>query len=237
MAVVGHDQWTDTDKVKKVSFAVKHSMELLRHKDKVKALGSIGHPKEEDLTIFKDAVSGMTLGAWYATTYGMEFDAPTELWPIFEIEFDEPRNIHDYIEHISNYVDFLSFCLGVKLKPDRIRIDRLAHDEMMAAVEAGTHPGNHEVQYVWPEEKIESRDLWVGGSPLRAWDEEELSALRACLVAWMDRASAWRKPYAMMMTSLALKRVISAERNHQCLPLVRRYPDRQTTERSFQRRH
>lgn len=212
VAVVGYDQWTDNNKVKNVSFSVKHTMELLRHKDKIKALGNIRHTKKEDFTIFKDTTNGVTLGSWYAATYGMEFDAPTEIWPVFEIEFDEPLGIDEYIKHVMYYVEFLSFCLGVKLKPDRITINRLSHDEIMAAVEAGTHTGNHEVQYVWPEEKIESHDLSVRGSPARAWNDEELSALRACLVAWVARANAWKKPYAMMMTSFAFKRVISAER-------------------------
>ena len=212
VAVVGQDRWSDADKVKVTSFSVKHTMELLRHKDKVKALGQTRHPREDDLRIFEDAASGMTLGAWYDAIYGMEFDAPKEFWPIFGIEFDKPQSIHDYIRHISNYVEFLSFCLGVKLKPDRIRINRLSHKETMTAVEAGTHIGNHKVYYVWPEEKIQSGDPWVGGSPVRAWDEQELNALRACLVAWMNRVDAWQKPYAMMMTSLALRNVISPER-------------------------
>ena len=212
VAVVGHDRWTESDEVKRASFTVKHSLELLRHEEKVKELGRTSYPTEEDLGVFCDAVNGMKLRAWYGATYGMDFDAPKEFWPMFEIEFDESKAIHDYIEHVSCCVHFLSFCLGVKLKPERIRIDRLSRDEMMAGLEVGTYFGSHEVHYVWPEEKINSQDLWVGGSPVRAWDDEELGALRACLVAWMDRAQAWKKAYVMMMTSFALKNVISAER-------------------------
>lgn len=212
VAVVGHDRWTDTDKVKYVSFTVEHAMELLRHKDKVKAIGSTRHPEEENFTILKEAASGLTLSAHYSAIYEIGFNAPKELWPVFVIEFDEPKSILDYIEHVLYYVDFLSFCLGVKLKPDKINIDRLSHDEMMAAAAARAYRGHHKVQYVWPEEKIESRDLWVGGSPVRAWDENELNTLRACLVAWINRAESWKKPYVMMTTSFALKSVISAER-------------------------
>jgi hypothetical protein len=212
VAVVGHDRWTESDKVKRVSFTVKHSLELLRHEDKVKELGRTRYPAEEHFGVFSDAVNCVKLRAWYGATYGMDFDAPKDLWPMFEIEFDEPKAIHDYIEHVSCYVHFLSFCLGVKLKPERIQIERLSRDEMMAAVKADTYFGSHEVHYVWPEEKIDSQDLWVGGSPVRAWDDEELSALRACLIAWMNRAQAWKKAYVMMMTSFALKNVISAER-------------------------
>jgi ApeA N-terminal domain 1 len=211
-AVVGHDCWTDTDQVKRVSFTVKHSLELLRHKDKFEALGKVKYPTEEHLRVFSDSVKSMKLRAWYGATYGMDFSTPKTISPMFEIEFDESNTVHDYIRHVSCYVYFISFCLGVKLKPESIRIDRLSHDEMMAAIDAHSYIGSHDVHYVWPEEKIDSQDLWVGGSPVRAWDDEELCALRACLVAWMDRAEAWKKAYAMMMTNFALKNVISAER-------------------------
>jgi hypothetical protein len=210
--IVGHDQWTDADKVKKVSFTVEHSMALLRHRDRIQALGTIKDPTKADLTIFEVIAEGMKLGAGYGATYNLDFDPPKELWPIFWIEFNEPQSIHDYIEHVTNYVAFLAFCFGSKLKPDRISIDRFPHDEMMVAVEAGTYLGNHEVHYVWPEEKIDLRDVWVGGSPVCAWDEDELSSLRACLVAWISRANVWNKPYGMMVTSFALKGTMSAER-------------------------
>jgi hypothetical protein len=212
VAVVGHDRWDETDKVKRVSFAVKHSMELLRHGEKVKALGSTKIPLDEDRRIFEDHANGMTLRAWYGASYGMEFDAPKELWPTLGIEFDEPQGIHEFIKSVSYYLDFLSFCLGVKLKPDNIRIDRLSNDEMTASLAARTYQGSHEVHYVWPEEEINPRDLWVGGSPVRAWNEEELGWLRACLVEWMNRVDLWGRSYVMMMTSFGLRSVISAER-------------------------
>jgi hypothetical protein len=212
VAIVGHDAWTATDKVKRVSFNVKHSRELMHHDAKVRVIGRNKYPREVHFTIFRDKAEGMTLAAWYAATYGMEFDAPKELWPVFEIEFDEPRSIDDYIVHVSDYVDFLSFCLGVKLKPSAIHVDRLSFEEMKTAADDHTYRGNHEVHYVWPEAEIETRDLWVGGSPVRSWDDEELGALRACLVTWMNRATAWKNSYMMMMKSFGLKNVISAER-------------------------
>jgi hypothetical protein len=212
LAVVGHDPWTAEDKVKRVTFSVKHSKNLMRHNAKVRAIGRSKYPKEGHLTIFADTAEGMTLKAWYAATYGMEFDAPKELWPVFEIEFDEPRSIRDYIEHVSDYVGFLSFCLGVKLKPSAIRVDRLSFEEMKIAVKNHSYLGDHEVHYVWPEAEIDTRDLSVRGSPVCSWDDEELGSLRACLVVWMSRAAEWKKSYTLMMTSFGLKNVISAER-------------------------
>lgn len=212
LAVVGHDPWTAEDKVKRVTFNVKHSKNLMRHKAKMKEIGRSKYPEEDHLTIFTDTVEGMTLKAWYAATYGMEFDAPKELWPVFEIEFDEPRSIGDYAVHVSDYVSFISFCFGVNLKPSAIRVDRLSSEEMKTALESGTYLGDHEVHYVWPEAEIDTRNLWVGVSPVRSWDDKELGSLRACLVVWMNRATEWKKSNTLMMTSFGLKSAISAER-------------------------
>jgi hypothetical protein len=212
VAVVGHDPWTAQHRVKRVSFSVKHTKELMHHDAKVKAIGRSKHPTEEHLTIFNDPAEGMTLRAWYAATYGMDFDAPKELWPSFEIEFDEPQSIQDYILHVSDYVNFLSFCFGTKLTPSEIRIDRLSFTEMQTAIESHSYLGKHEVHYIWPEAEIDERDLWVGGSPVRAWDDQELGSFRESLAAWMNRAAAWRKPYRLMMVSFGLKNVISSER-------------------------
>jgi hypothetical protein len=106
----------------------------------------------------------------------------------------------------------LSFCFGVRLKPSAIRIDRLSFADMMAAIEKREYPGDHDVHYVWPEVEIDNHDLWVGGSPVRSWNDEELTAFRACLVSWMNRATAWRRPYTLMMASFGLNRVVSSER-------------------------
>ncbi len=195
-----------------MSFTVNHSLNLIRHKEKVALIGSARFSEEDIFELFSDSILGMKISARYGATYGMEFDAPKKLWPIFEIEFDNACNLHEYIIYVSNYTQFLSFCLGVKLKPNDIRLSRLSREETITALENRTYVGDHEAHYVWPEEEIESRDLWVGGSPVRAWDEEELTALRACLMTWMNRAPAWNNAYAMMMTSFALKNVISSER-------------------------
>lgn len=212
VAVVGHDAWEAEDGVRRVSFQVKHTNQLMRHDHKVKAIGRTRFPTEEHLTIFSDATQGMTVRAWYGATYGMEFEGPTELWPTFGLEFDEPRSIRDYIGHVSDYVNFLSFCFGVQLKPSEIRIDRLSVAQMMEAIEKHEYPGDHEVHYIWPDVEVDNRDLWVGGSPVRSWDDKELASFRDCLVAWMNRAATWRRPNALMMTSFGLKNVVSSER-------------------------
>jgi ApeA N-terminal domain 1 len=212
VAVVGPDHWTETDLIKRVSFSVKHTMDLMRSLEHMKGIGRAEYPREEHLRLFTDKAKGINIGASYRGIWGMDFQTPKQLWPIFEIEFDEPRDIHAYIEHVTYCVHFLSFCMGVPLRPTDISIQRLSLKEIMKTAEENTYRRSHEVHYVWPETEIDSTDLWVGGSPALAQDEEELAAFRACLIAWMNRADVWFKPYAMMMSSLKLKGETSAER-------------------------
>lgn len=211
VAVIGHNPWTESDRVKRVTFSVTHAMPLVRNNERFEGLGRTRCPSAEHLNLFRDRAKGMTLGAGYNGTWEMDLDAPKDIWPIFEIDFDEPQRISCYIRHVIHFVCFISFCLGVKLRPNNIMIDRLSLDEARQADEELYRPP-HKVYYVWAEAEIDAGDVWSGASPVLAYDEEELNAFRACLITWMDREAEWRSSYAMMMSSYALSRQISAER-------------------------
>lgn len=212
IAVIGYDKWGTADRVKRVHFTVKHTKEILRHQAKTEALAKNKFPEEHNLSIYSEPVSGMTVRAGYNASYSIELDAPIDIWPRFELEFEEEVTLYNYLDHVSCYVAFLSFSLGVHLKPSEIRISRHSQDEMMAKIEERSYPGDHTVNYVWPEVEVDTRDLWAGGSPVSAWDDDELSALRQCVVSWMERHTEWHNAYVLMMTSLTLKREISAHR-------------------------
>ncbi len=212
IAVVGHDAWTDSDRVRRATFSIRHSDQIVRNRKKFDAIGATRFPDDDDLTIYRDQVGGLSLSAHYAVTYGMDFKAPKSLHPQFSIEFDSAMSVHNYIEYVSNYTRFFSFCLGAPLTPSDFHISRLSYEEMVAAMQAHTYPGNHRVHYVWSEREIDANDLWVGGSPVSAWDDAELSAFRACLIKWMERLQCWRKAYALMDVCLGRRREISSER-------------------------
>ncbi len=212
IAVIGHDEWSAADSVKRASFTVKHTKDLFRHQAKTEAIAKRETSTQDDFNLYSEPVSGMTVCAGYNASHSMEFDAPTDIWPRFELEFNDGATLDDYIDHVGCYVQFLSFSLGVPLIPSEIRISRHSHDEMMAKLEDDSYPEDHTVNYVWPEVEVDTRDLWVGGSPVRAWDDDELSALRQCVVSWMARHSEWHNAYVLMMASLTLKREISANR-------------------------
>ncbi|MHC1753734.1 ApeA N-terminal domain 1-containing protein [Humidesulfovibrio sp.] len=212
IAVIGHDAWTEDDRVREVTFSINHSGQLLHHGDKFKKLGLRAPRDEDSWHIFNDRAGDLYIKVHYAATYGMHFDAPKSVLPCFSIEFCEPATISEYISSVSDYCRFLSFCLGAPLSPSDFHIDRMPYDEKIAAIQAGSYPGDHKVQYVWPQSVIDSHDLWIGGSPVLVWDDDELAAFRVCLVMWMERVPSWRKAYALMEACLKKKDVISSER-------------------------
>jgi hypothetical protein len=211
-AVIGHDRWEETDKLRRVTFVVKRANELLKHKDKFDKLAKRQIGDEYDSDLFSVAVNGMTIRAGYTAHYSLEFNATTGIWPYFEIEFDGGATLPEYLDHVNCLVEFLSLSLGAHMKPSGIRISRLSSDELTAAIKAHAHPEDYAVEYIWPDIPVEDPGLWVGGSLLMAWDDEELAALRDCTVVWMGRHKDWNKANIQMMQSLASKHEISADR-------------------------
>ena len=86
IAVIGHDAWATTDKIKRVSFTVKNTEGLLRHQVKTKAL-SRRHPlNKDDFTLYSEPIDDITVRADYAVTYSSNFDVPTNIWPRIAID-------------------------------------------------------------------------------------------------------------------------------------------------------
>lgn len=212
LAIVGPNKWDASDKIKSVSFGIDHTIELLRNDRKLSRIRSGRRAPEEAFKIFECVADNKVLRAWYAASYSLDSDGPKSIWPSFTIDFDEPKDIHDFIADVSTYVYFFSFCLGVQLKPKDIKINRLSRADIMEEVETHRYQGPHDVYYVWPEMKMDESRIWAGGSPVIARTDKELEILPNCLIHWMNRADVWAKSYSMMITSLALTNEISPER-------------------------
>ena len=210
IAVIGPDPWRESELLKLVTFSVKHTKELLHHEEKSKELSKYGSAEQYDL--FSVRVDGVTFRVRYFPHYSVDFDHPIEIWPHLEIEFDEGVTLFRYLDHVSCIVQLLSASVGALLKPSNIEICRLPFDEMLLAMENREFSGNHFVKYVWPESEVNHRDLRVGYSFLLAWNDSELSALEACVSAWVKRFPEWQKANVLMMKSLSLVGEISPER-------------------------
>jgi hypothetical protein len=212
-AVIGHDRWEPADKLKTVTFLVRRAKELLKHKEKFDKLAKRKIGDEYDSDLFSTTANGTTIRAGYSSGYSLEYNATTNITPYLEIEFPAGATLSDYLNHVGCVVEFFSFCLGAHMKPSEIRICRLSRDEFIAALKAQAHPEDYAAHYIWPEIPVDdAMDLWVGGSLVRASDEEELAALRECITLWFGREADWNKANGQMMRCLALKQEFSADR-------------------------
>lgn len=211
-AVIGHDKWEENDLIKRVSFVVSHSDNLFKHRDIFDRYIQDKFSKDCPSEIFSISVNGLKISVSYCATYNFEFNEPREVWPRIEIEFGEAVNLYEYLEHVECVVRFLSLSMGVPLTPSDFKICRLSFEDMVKAVEASSYPGDYAVQYVWPETDFHDGDLWVGGSLVRAYDDEELEAFKNCLTAWVLRYADWRKASIQMTRTLALNGEISPDR-------------------------
>jgi len=212
-AVIGHDRRETTDKLKRVTFLVRRAKDLLKHKEKFDALAKRKIGDEYDSDLFSVTASGMTIRAAYSSGYSLEYNATTNITPYLEIEFPNGATLSDYLNHVGCLVEFFSFCLGAHMTPSEIRICRLLRDDFIAAVKAQAHPEDYAAHYIWPKIPVhEALDLWVGGSLVKAWDEEELAVLKECITLWFGRDADWNKANGQMMRCLALRQEFSADR-------------------------
>jgi hypothetical protein len=213
MAVIGNDRWETTDKLNRVTFLVTRARELLKHKEKFDKLATRKLGDQYDPDLFSVTVNGITIRAFYVSDFSFEYDATTNIMPHLEIEFPDGLTLFEYIDRMSCLVEFFSFSMGAHMRPSDIGISRLSGEELRFAIKAEVHPpSNHAVHYVWPEAPIDHLDLWTGGSLVKAWDEEELAALKECVSLWFRRDSDWNGANAQMMYGLRFRRQFSADR-------------------------
>jgi ApeA N-terminal domain 1 len=212
VAVIGHDKWGKDDLIKRVSFSIKHSDDLFKHRktyDEYIKRKFTGSYKSD---IFSVTVNHLRISVNYCATFTSEFDEPREIWTRVEIEFEEPLTLYDYVEHVLCVVRFLSLCLGIPLTPSDFKICRLSLEDMVVAVDSNSYAGDYSIEYVWPEIDFYDSDLWIGGSLVIAYDDEELEALKNCLIAWVGSHEHWRKASIQMMNCLSLNGEISSDR-------------------------
>jgi hypothetical protein len=209
VAVIGPDLWSESDRLKYVTFMIENTKSILGHTEKLRLL-SVADAAVRELFDFR--IGEMSFRIGYGSSYTAEHDYPTKTWPYFEIEFYDGIALSNYLEYVISVVEFFSAALGVYLQPGEIKICRLSLAEMMTAIESDKFNDLHSVEYIWSKIKLEEKRIWHGHSFILAYDDAELSALQGCLFQWVERLSEWKRAYSLMMASLSLTNEISANR-------------------------
>lgn len=214
-AIVGDDEWNTEDRVKRISFGVRNSMELLRNQGKIDRLSMDRVRNEEekdDWFLLNFKANGMVVRLYYTAQYEMWGNEPREIEPRFELEFDEAIQLGEHMEPMKQVVSFCSMALGLPLTPSEIKISRQSLDEFLDNVENHRSTGDHRILYRWPEFEIDSGEIKIYGSPVNAYEEDGLDDLGKCLRVWLERGSEWNDAYTLMMGALVRRNEFGAER-------------------------
>lgn len=211
IVVIGEEPWRPEDRIRRVQFSIAYADDLLHHSDKFEAIAGAEFGVMPEATLFELAVGGMTIKVWYPARVSLLFKRATEIGVRYELEFDEPRDLHSYLKDVKLVVRFVSSALGHRFAPSRINISRLSHTDYLAAVEVRKGYRDHSVRYVWPVEAPES-SMWVGHAFAHVRDDEHLTEFLNCLRQWVERDDNWRAATNLMMGAFALQSTMSGER-------------------------
>lgn len=209
--IIGRRPWSPSDPIRTVRFRVPHSKRLLGNKAILAGLRSRRFPpKSASAPLFRVEVTGLKVTCRCAFSGTWEFGIGD--WePVFEIGFEEARDLRSYLAPVHAVLQFLSAAAGFHLTPGSIVVSPLASVEADAAG-APRRAEEFGVEYVWTEGVVETSDLHVRNSFVDAFDKAGQFSLEACLREWLARDPAWTKATTLMMGSLNLVKEASGHR-------------------------
>lgn len=210
VVIAGDSPWPHGKPVRRVSFSMEHSDELLRYSDKYDAIVEAELGNMPETTLFAVEADGMIFKACYSVSGSLSLK-PTHIGVRYGIDFHEPRYLHSYMPELQRLMHFVSAALGHPFTPSDIEFSSLTDAEYEAAVAARKGYEAHKVHYVWPSNPPQD-SLWIGHSFAHVRGETELAAFLECLHAWVSRDQTWRSANNLMMGSLVLQDTLSGER-------------------------
>lgn len=210
VVIAGDSPWPQRKPIRRLSFSMEHSDELLRYSDKYETIIEAELGDMPETTLFAVEADGMTFKAWYSVSGSLSLK-PAHIGVRYGIDFHEPRDLHSYMPELQRLLHFVSAALGHPFTPSDIEFSSLIDAEYEAAVAARKGYKAHKVHYVWPSNPPHY-SLRIGNSFAHVRGETELTAFLACLHAWISRDAEWRGANNLMMGSLVLQDTLSGER-------------------------
>jgi len=214
LAVMGRDPWSPTDFVHQVFFRITHTDDTLKHMPTFDRVVQTKIGTDINTEIFSARVANATISASYNYSGKTGYDYPHDVRAALAVEFDAPQTLVQYRRFVQAIVRFFSAVVGIPLNAFDIGISRLDEREQRTAIEARTYYGNHKVFEIQDAHELNRNRvrLWGGCQFAHSRTDNELNALVACLVEWMRREPVWTGPTVLMMESMRMDRVMSADR-------------------------
>jgi len=210
--VLGYRPWQSADPIRRVWFKINKSKDLLRNLPGVRQLAKrTSAMRSGDSRLFELSSKGIVVRCWYGGSVSFDLGL-SDWWPIFELEFSEPKTIGNYLADVHRILRFFSAAAGFQLTPSEICISRFTGAEIDELLKKGEPDDQHLVEYLWREATVREYDLHPLNSFVSARDAREIKTMVACLSAWLDRPPAWEEASTLMMGSLGLHDEVSGDR-------------------------
>jgi ApeA N-terminal domain 1 len=210
--VVGYRNWETDDAIRRTSFQMRKAKPLLDNATKVRDFARRALSfRFSNSHLFEVRSSDLTVRCWYGGSGSFDLGL-NEWWPVFDIAFDEPRNLVSYMADVHRVLRFFSAAAGFQLTPSEISISRLTEPESRERLESISDNDRSDVEYISKEKSVREGDLSPHYSFICAFDAGETRTMSACLTAWLDRSPEWEEASTLMMGSLGLHDQVSGER-------------------------
>jgi hypothetical protein len=215
-ALVGWQPWLPEYRVKRTTFRVPLTDYLLRHWPTYRELADnkVGHRTVREP--FSAPIRGGVIRLHYAMSGSVDSNYPKEIWPVLEMEFDEPLTLDAARRQEIALMRFLSCVSSVALETAEQTFSQLSRQERIDAVGRSLMPIDYSVYYYQDRSRQHLSDkakhVDTHGAFAFLDDDAERDAFVACLTAWFDRYEEWEGAASAMMDALSLDGIMSPTR-------------------------
>jgi hypothetical protein len=223
--VVGPDVWKTDDVLKRCTFRVEGTEDLLHNVERFQEIEKAEFGSMPSLDVFTVEAAGARVTLTHRVRGGGFNRRPNEIETMWEIEFDVPQPIEEARKVVNTIVAFLSMAQLRKLSVREFQISRHSMAELEATMKEDNRvPYNHLVRFYATEDVDVSAQPFTGRSfaHVRFADDVELFTL--CLKQWLERDTQWRAAMSLMTDNFTRSREISGDRLLSATRWIERIP-------------
>jgi hypothetical protein len=205
-AIIGPNRWLESDRIRRVHFAIDGIEWGLFH---TKKLRKLARPRvaESDWLLLSQQVSNFTIRIIYTRPEKFGHGSPR-----IELEFDCGVPFGDLMGLVDQVVRFFVFSTGLYLRPKELKISRLTLSEFLSGIESDHYFEDHSVEFKWEDIEANDWDSKIGRSVFYAMNDRELAVLKESLVKWVQMDTEWKNASSMMRESATLRGHINPDR-------------------------
>lgn len=223
--VVGPDLWKADDLLKRCTFRVEGTEDLLHNVERFEEIEKAEFGSMSSLDVFTVEANGARVTLTHRVRGGGFNRRPNEIETMWELQFDDPQPINEVRKFVNTIVAFLSMAQLRKLSVREFQISRHSMAELEALVEKDNRvPYNHLVKFYATEDVDVSVQPFTGRSFAHVRFADDVELFTRCLKQWLERDTEWRAAMSLMTENFTLSREISGDRLLSATRWIERIP-------------